>query len=61
VIDSYTSIVFERLPEVIPKCEMSYFARVQWPERIRIANTQHRTIAGSRLRLKHSIGMETHA
>jgi hypothetical protein len=55
VIDSYTSIVLERLPKVIPKCEMSDFAHVQRAERIRIATTQHRTIAGSRLRLKQSI------
>jgi hypothetical protein len=42
VIDSYTSIVLERLPKVIPKCEMSYFARVKRSERIRVTHTQHR-------------------
>ena len=55
MIDSYASIVLERLPKVIPKCEVSYFADVQRPERIRVTQTQHRTIAGSRLRLKQSI------
>src|SRR5215470_8324885 len=55
MVDSYTSIVLKRLPKVIPKCEVSYFAHVQRPERIRVANTQHRTIAVSRLRLKQGI------
>jgi hypothetical protein len=53
--DSYASIVLERLPKIIPKREVSYFAHVQRPERICIAQTQHRTISGSRLRLKQSI------
>ena len=56
MIDSYASIVLERLPKIIPKRELSNFADVQRPECIRIAHTQHRTIAGSRLRLKQSIG-----
>ena len=55
MIDSYATIVLERLPKVIPKREVSTFARVQRPERIRIAHSQHRTIAGSRLGLKQSI------
>ena len=54
MIDSYAPIVLERLPKVIPKCEVSYFAHVQRPERIRIAQTQDRTISGSRLRLKQT-------
>ena len=55
MIDSYASIVLERLPKVILKREASHFAHVQRLERIRIAQTKHRAIAGSRLRLKQSI------
>jgi hypothetical protein len=40
VIDSYASIVLKRLPKVIPKREVSNFAHLQRPERIRIAHTQ---------------------
>jgi hypothetical protein len=46
VIDSYTSIVLERLPKVIPKCEMSYFAHVQRPERIRILSKCRSSLSG---------------
>ena len=55
MVDANASIMFERLPKVIPKSELAALARMQRPERVRVAETEQRPVPRPRLRLEERV------